>query len=59
MTVVQVKNAAGTVVWTSCEVEQPLIEVVQNVVRVTEFATGQVVDTYALKPGERVSQLTK
>jgi hypothetical protein len=56
MTAVQVKDAAGKVVWTSCDVEQPLVEVVQNVVRVTEFATGQVVDTYALKPGERVSQ---
>jgi hypothetical protein len=56
MTAVQVKDAAGKVVWTSCDVEQPLVEVVQNVVRVTEFETGQVVDTYALKSGERVSQ---
>jgi len=56
VTVVRVKDAAGTVVWTSCEVEQPLIEVVANVVRVTELGTGQVVDTYALKPGERLSQ---
>jgi hypothetical protein len=56
MKAVQVKDAAGKVVWTSCDVEQPLVEVVQNVVRVTEFETGQVVDTYALKPGERVSQ---
>jgi hypothetical protein len=54
VTAVQVKNAAGAVVWTSCEVEQPLVEVVDSVVRVTEFDTGQVVDTYALKPGEGV-----
>jgi hypothetical protein len=53
---VQVKDAAGKVVWTSCEVDQPLVEVVENVVRVTEFETGQVVDTYRLKPGESVSQ---
>ena len=56
MAVVEVRNAAGTVVWTSCEVEQPLVEVVDNIVRVTEFETGQVVDTYPLKPGERVKQ---
>jgi hypothetical protein len=56
VTAVQVKDAAGKVVWTSCEVEQPLVEVVENVVRVTEFGTGQVVDTYALKPGEKVSR---
>jgi hypothetical protein len=55
VTVVEAKDAAGKVVWTSCEVEQPLVEVVENVVRVTEFETGQVVDTYQLKPGERVS----
>lgn len=56
MSAVQVRDAAGKVVWTSCEVERPLIEVVDNVVRVTEFDTGQVVDTYPLKPGERVSK---
>ena len=54
MTAVQVKDAAGKVVWTSCEVEQPLIEVVANVVRVTELDTGQVMDTYSLKKGEQV-----
>jgi hypothetical protein len=56
VTAVQVKNAAGKVVWTSCQLEQPLVEVVDNVVRVTEFNTGQVVDTYALQPGERVAK---
>ena len=54
MAVVQVKNAAGALVWRSPEVEQPLIEVVENVVRVTELGTGQVIATYPLKPGEEV-----
>ena len=55
MAAVRVRNAAGTVVWTSAEVEQPLVEVVDGVVRVTELETGQVLDTYSLKPGESVS----
>ena len=54
MSIVQVRNAAGTIVWASCEVEQPLVEVVENVVRVTELETGQVIATYALRPGEQV-----
>ena len=54
MAVIRVRNAAGAIVWTSCEVEQPLVEVVENVVRVTEMDTGQVVDTYPLKPGEQL-----
>ena len=55
MTVVQVKNAAGEVVWTSPEVEEPLVEAVEGRVKVFEFSTGQVVAVYELKPGETVS----
>ena len=54
MPTVEVKNAQGAVVWKSPEVDQPLVEVVENTVKVIEFETGQVVATYALKAGERV-----
>ena len=54
MAVVEVKNAAGAVVWKSPEVDQPLVEVVDNTVKVFEFDTGQVIATYSLKPGEQV-----
>jgi hypothetical protein len=56
MSIVEVKNAQGAVVWKSPEVDQPLVEVVDNTVKVIEFETGQVVATYPLKPGERVSK---
>jgi hypothetical protein len=56
MSTVEVKNAQGAVVWTSPEVDQPLVEVVDGTVKVIEFETGQVVATYPLKLGERVSK---
>ena len=56
MPTIEVKNAHGAVVWTSPELDQPLVEVVDNTVKVIEFETGQVLATYALKPGEKVSR---
>ena len=58
MATVQVKNTAGAVVWRSPEVDQPLVEVVENTVKVIEFDTGQVIATYPLKPGEQVARGT-
>jgi hypothetical protein len=54
MTVIEIRDAAGTIVWTSPEAGEVMYETVDNTVRVTEFDTGQVIATYALKPGEQV-----
>jgi hypothetical protein len=51
---VEVRNARGDVVWRSAEVEEPIIEVVERVVRVTDLNTGQVLGTYQLKPDEEL-----
>ncbi len=49
---IEVKNAGGEVVWQHAELDEPIVEVVAGVVRITDFNTGTVVATYALKPGE-------
>jgi hypothetical protein len=56
MAVIEIKDAAGAVVWTSPEAEELMYETVDNTVKVIEFETGQVIATYALKPGERVAK---
>lgn len=56
MSTVKVRNAVGALVWESPPAGQPLVEVVEQVVRVTDLDNGQVIATYPLKPGERVSQ---
>ena len=52
MAVVEVRNSSGTVVWQSPPVAAPLVEQVDNTVKVFDFDTGQVVATYPLKAGE-------
>lgn len=56
MAVIEVRNAQGTVVWTSPEADELMYETVDNTVKVIEFDTGQVIATYALKPGEQVAK---
>ena len=56
MAVIEVKSAAGAVVWRSPDVEEPLVEEVENTVKVIDFNTGQVIATYGLKPGEHVAR---
>lgn len=51
---VEVSDSAGAIVWRSPDVEQTIVEVVERVVRVTDFNTGLVVATYALKAGEQL-----
>jgi hypothetical protein len=54
MPVVEVRDASGAIVWQSVEVDEPIVEVVERVVRVTDFDTGQVLGTYSLKSGEEI-----
>ncbi len=54
MAVIEVRNAAGALVWTSPEADELMHETVDNTVKVIEFETGQVIATYALQPGEHV-----
>lgn len=54
MQIVEVADASGAIVWRSPEVEEPLVEVVEQVVRVADFNTGQVLATYKLKAGEQL-----
>lgn len=54
MPIVEVADPSGTIVWRGPEVAEPLIEVVERVVRVTDLATGQVLATYRLKAGEQL-----
>ncbi len=56
MAVIEVKNAAGKTVWTSPEVEVPLVEEVDSTIKVFDFNTGQVLDAYVLKPGEYLAR---
>jgi hypothetical protein len=56
MAVVEVRDASGAIVWQSPEVNEPIVEVIERVVRVTDFDTGQVLGTYNLKPGEEVAR---
>ena len=56
MAVIQVKNAAGETVWESQDVQDPLVEVVDDTVKVTDMDSGEVVATHELKPGERVAR---
>jgi hypothetical protein len=56
MPCVEVVNEKGEVVWRSPEVEEPLVERFENLVKVVEFDTGQVLAAYELKPGESVRQ---
>lgn len=55
MPMVEVRDASGAIVWQSVEVDEPIVEVVERVVRVTDFDTGQVLGTYNLKPGEEIA----
>ena len=59
MPIVEVADASGTIVWQSPEVAEPLIEVVERVVRVTDLNTGQVLATYKLKAGEQLAPGSK
>jgi hypothetical protein len=54
MPVVEVRDASGAIVWQSVEVDVPIVEVVERVVRVTDFDTGQVLGTHSLKSGEEI-----
>ena len=54
MTVIRVNSAAGETVWESPDVPEPLVEVVDDTVKVTDMDSGEVVATHELKPGERV-----
>lgn len=54
MAVFVVKDAQGNVVWTSPDVDPPIVEVVDGAVKVTDFDTGEVVAAYRLKPGEKL-----
>ena len=56
MAVIHVKNAAGETVWESPDVPAPLVEVVDDTVKVTDMDSGEVVATHELKPGERVAR---
>lgn len=58
MPVIEVKNQSGQTTWRSPDVAQPIVEVVENHVKVTDFDTGQVIATYQLKPGERMIPIT-
>lgn len=55
MPTVDVRDAAGVVVWESPDVDDPIVEVVGRIVRVTNLQTGEVLATYELKPGEKLA----
>lgn len=54
MPAVEVRNSSGAIVWRSVEVEEPIVEVVDRTVRVTDLQTGQILATYDLKTDEQV-----
>lgn len=59
MAVVEVRDPSGAIVWQSPAVDEPIVEVIERVVRVTDFDTGQVLGTYSLKPGEELVRPSK